>query len=268
MRNVQRPTGELTFQLRIKEFCKGTVPWIMNKGSKNDMSALPNANTRRGGNDPSCAGPTSCTSPEVQSDFAENSHTGVSSDFVHKEKQQWFVFRATYGRSEKAIELLKKANIETYMPKHYVIKEIDGKRKLIHEQLLPNLVFARMTRQKSHDFVKEPAPSAKWLKYYTDKTKPIENATGFHPPITIPDNDMLNFIRLTSVDSEHIMVLPPERCHFKNGDTVRVIDGPFTGVVGRVARAAGQQRVIIELEGMCNIATAYIPNDFMQKITI
>ena len=178
----------------------------MNKGSKNDMSALPNADTRRGGNDPSCAGPTSCTSPEVQSDFAENSHTGVSSDFVHKEKQQWFVFRATYGRSEKAIELLKKANIETCMPKHYVIKEIDGKRKLIHEQLLPNLVFARMTRQKSHDFVKEPAPSAKWLKYYTDKTKPIENATGFHPPITIPDNDMLNFIRLTSVDSEHIMI--------------------------------------------------------------
>ena len=142
---------------------------------------------------------------------------------------------------------------------HYVA-EIAGERQLAR--------FARMTRQKSHDFVKEPAPSAKWLKYYTDKTKPIENATGFHPPITIPDNDMLNFIRLTSVDSEHIMVLPPERCHFKNGDTVRVIDGPFTGVVGRVARAAGQQRVIIELEGMCNIATAYIPNDFMQKITI
>ena len=240
----------------------------MDKESKKHTPALPNADARRGGKNPSCAGPTSCTSPEVQRNMAENSHTGVSSNFVHKEKQQWFVLRATYGRSEKAIELLKEANIETYLPKHYVIKEIDGKRKLIHEPLLPNLVFARMTRQKSHDFVKEPAPSAKWLKYYTDKTKPIENATGFHPPITISDNDMLNFIRLTSVDNEHIMVLPPERCHFKNGDTVRVIDGPFTGVVGRVARAAGQQRVIIGREGMCNIATAYIPNDVMQDSTI
>ena len=238
----------------------------MDKESKKHTPALPNADARRGGKNPSCAGLTSCTSPEVQSNYVENSHTGVSSDCVHKEKRQWFVLRATYGRSEKAIELLKEANIETYLPKHYVIKEIDGKRKLIHEPLLPNLVFARMTRQKSHDFVKEPAPSAKWLKYYTDKTKPIENATGFHPLITISDNDMLNFIRLTSVDNEHIMVLPPERCHFKSGDLVRVIDGAFTGVVGRVGRAAGQQRVIVVLEGVCNVATAYIPNDFIQII--
>ena len=47
---------------------------------------------------------------------------------------------------------------------------------------------------------------------------------------------------------------------------VRVIDGAFTGVVGRVGRAAGQQRVIVVLEGVCNVATAYIPNDFIQII--
>ena len=205
--------------------------------------------------------------PEVPSHQTENSHTGVSSNFVPEGKKQWFVLRATYGRTEKALGVLQTANVETYLPMHYVVKEINGKRKLVHEPLLPNIIFAYMTREKTHEFVKEPAPSAKWLKYYTDKTKPIENTTGFHPPIIIPDNDMINFIRLTSVDSEHIMVLPLERCHFKSGDPVRVIEGPFTGVVGRVARAAGQQRVIIELEGMCNIATAYIPNDFIQKWT-
>ena len=90
------------------------------------------------------------------------------------------------------------------------------------------------------------------------------SGTGAH--VIISDNDMLNFIKLTSVNSEHIMVLPPERCHFKSGDLVRVIDGAFTGVVGRVGRAAGQQRVFIILEGVCNVATAYIPNDFLQKL--
>ena len=78
--------------------------------------------------------------------------------------------------------------------------------------------------------------------------------------------EMMNFIKLTSVNSEHIMVLPPERCHFKSGDLVRVIAGAFTGVVGRVGRAAGQQRVFVVLEGLCNVATAYIPNDFIQSI--
>ena len=238
----------------------------MNKESKKHTPALPNADTRRGGKNPSSAGFTSSTSPEVPSHQTENSHTGVSSNFVPKGKKQWFVLRATYGRTEKALGILQAKNIETYLPMHYVIKEINGKRKLVHEPLLPNIIFAYMTREKTHEFVKEPALTAKWIKYYTDKTKPVENETGKNPPVTIPDNEMLNFIKLTSVNSEHIMVLPPERCHFKSGDLVRVIDGAFTGVVGRVGRAAGQQRVFVVLEGLCNVATAYIPNDFLQRL--
>lgn len=201
--------------------------------------------------------------PEVQSHQTKNSHTGVSSNFVPKEKKQWFVLRATYGRTEKALQILKAANVETFLPMHYVFRDIDGKRKLVQEPLLPNIIFVRMTREETRRFVKEPAPTASWLKYYTDKTKPIEKTTGLNPPIVVPDNEMQNFMKITSVNSEHIMVLPPERCHFKSGDLVMVIDGAFAGVIGRVARAAGQQRVVVELEGLCNVATAYIPNDFM-----
>ena len=237
----------------------------MDKESKKHTPALPNADTQRGGKNPPQRR-TYLLTPEVPSHKTENSHTGVSSNFVPEGKKQWFVLRATYGRTEKALGVLQTANVETYLPMHYVVKEINGKRKLVHEPLLPNIIFAYMTREKSHEFVKEPAITAKWLKYYTDKTKPVEKETGKNPPVTIPDNEMLNFIKLTSVNSEHIMVLPPERCHFKSGDLVRVIDGAFTGVVGRVGRAAGQQRVIVVLEGVCNVATAYIPNDFIQIV--
>ena len=38
------------------------------------------------------------------------------------------------------------------------------------------------------------------------------------------------------------------------------------GSGGRVGRAAGQQRVFVVLEGLCNVATAYVPNDFIQRI--
>ena len=230
------------------------------------MNALPNADNRRGGKNPSSVGLTSDTSPEVQGLKIRNSHTGVSSDCVSNGKKQWFVLRATHGRTEKALEYFKAKNVETYLPMHYVIKEINGKRKLVHEPLLPNLIFAYMTREKSHEFVKKPSVTASWLKYYTDKTKEVEKDTGKNPPVTIPDNEMTNFIKLTSVNSEHIMVVPPKRCHFKSGDLVRVIDGPFTGVVGRVGRAAGQQRVFVVLEGVCTVATAYVPNDFIQII--
>lgn len=230
------------------------------------MDALLNADTRRGGNNPSSAGLTSSTSPEVQGQETKNSQTGVSSNCVPKGKKQWFVLRATYGRAEKALGYLQAKNVKTYLPMHYVVKIVNGNRKLIKEPLLPNIIFAYMTREKTHEFVKKPALTASWIKYYTDKTKPAEPETGKNPPVIIPDNEMTNFIKLTSVNSEHIMVLPPKRCHFKKDDLVRIIEGPFTGVVGRVGRAAGQQRVFVVLEGLCNVATAYIPNDFIQSI--
>lgn len=230
------------------------------------MDALLNADTRRGGNNPSSAGLTSSTSPEVQGQETKNSQTGVSSNCVPKGKKQWFVLRATYGRAEKALSYLQAKNVKTYLPMHYVVKIVNGNRKLIKEPLLPNIIFAYMTREKTHEFVKKPALTASWIKYYTDKTKPVEPETGKNPPVIIPDNEMTNFIKLTSVNSEHIMVLPPKRCHFKKDDLVRIIEGPFTGVVGKVGRAAGQQRVFVVLEGLCNVATAYIPNDFIQSI--
>lgn len=163
----------------------------MDKESKKHTPALPNADARRGGKNPSCAGLTSCTSPEVQSNYVENSHTGVSSDCVHKEKRQWFVLRATYGRTEKALGVLQTANVETYLPMHYVVKEINGKRKLVHEPLLSNIIFAYMTREKTHEFVKEPAITAKWLKYYTDKTKPIEKEQARILPSPFPTTKCL-----------------------------------------------------------------------------
>ena len=230
------------------------------------MDALLNADTRRGGNNPSSAGLTSSTSPEVQGQETKNSQTGVSSNCVPKGKKQWFVLRATYGRTEKALGYFQAKNVETYLPMHYVVKIINGNRKLIKEPLLPNIIFAYMTREKTYEFVKKPALTASWIKYYTDKTKPVEPETGKNPPVIIPDNEMTNFIKLTSVNSEHIMVLPPKRCHFKKDDLVRIIEGPFTGVVGRVGRAAGQQRVFVVLDGVCNVATAYIPTDFIQSI--
>lgn len=47
---------------------------------------------------------------------------------------------------------------------------------------------------------------------------------------------------------------------------VKVIDGEFKGVTGRVARIAGQQRVVVEISGLCLVATAYIPTDFIKFI--
>ena len=76
--------------------------------------------------------------------------------------------------------------------------------------------------------------------------------------------EMDNFIRATMVESPHTMVVDPTKVRYKTGDTVRVVEGDFVGVVGKVARIGGQSRVVVTLDGVCSIATAYIPSAFLE----
>lgn len=227
------------------------------------MSTLSNVNDRRGGTIPPNDGLTSSVIPEVQNlAREENSYTGVSSLYVPIEKHQWFVLRATYNRVEKNIETLEKNVAYVYIPKHYVILHKNGKKKRVLEPLLPNLVFVYTTQSHLEQLFDEEI-DLNHLRFYRDKTKDVCQFDGKHPPVVVPHYEMLNFIKLTSVESEHIKLVESEHCHFKSGDKVRIVKGDFVGVYGRVARIAGQQRVVVEINGLCMVATAYIPSAFL-----
>lgn len=228
------------------------------------MDTLLNVNTRRGGNEFSYAGFTSNVSPEVQNLQVESSHVGGTSNFVLKANYHWFVFRVLYGHMDNVVDALENKGIKMYIPMRYDMIEMSGKKKLRKVPLLPGLIFVYMTREMTFDFVRQPAPTAKYLKYYTDKTQPVEPETGYNPPIIVADRIMDHFIEASSIINEHSMMLPKERCRFKKNELVRVIEGDFKGVIGKVVRAAGQQRVGINIEGLGTFVTAYIPNDFME----
>lgn len=68
------------------------------------------------------------------------------------------------------------------------------------------------------------------------------------------------------MDIDKVKVVSEDQCHFKSGDLVKVTGGEFKGVVGRVARLGGQQRVVVEVKGVCLVSTAYVPTGLLEKI--
>lgn len=176
--------------------------------------------------------------------------------------RQWFVLRATYNRQKQAYDYIVNKGVEAYLPLHYVQKNVNGKRKRFLEPYLPQLLFVYASDGEVRDLV-EDTPELSFLTYYYNHFK--KTAEGKNPPLVVPYRSMMNFIRVTSVENEHIKVVRPEQCHYKSGDIVRVIEGDFAGVEGRVARVSGQQRVVVEIEGVCLITTAYIPSAFLVK---
>lgn len=191
--------------------------------------------------------------------------TGVSVSYVHDPDKRWYVMRASYGRELKAQDTMLQDGTYAYVAMHYVFKRQAGKNVRRLQPLVPNLLFVYATPQQADSYAKDNS-RLPYVSYYYDHFSTLEHDHTRNRPLTIPESDMFSFVLATSTRSEHLLVVAPEQCHFKGGDLVRVIAGAFAGVTGRVARVAGQQRVVIQLTGLGLISTAYIPTAFIQKV--
>ena len=223
------------------------------------MNTLSNVNTRRGEAIPPCVRFAPDAFPE-----AKSSKTGVSVDYVEDPDKNWYVFRASYGREDKASDYMIDDGTYTYIAKKYVERYIRGKRKRFLQPLLPNLLFAYLTEEKAEEYVKR-TPALSYLTYYYNHFVLDENQKN--PPLQVPISEMMQFVRATYTRNQHLLFVDPSQCHYKSGERVKVIEGPFQGVEGKVARISGQQRVVVSLTNIGLISTAYIPTAFIQKIT-
>ena len=204
---------------------------------------------------------TSCT-PSISKNKG-----GVSVENVPNANRQWFVLRVSYRRIVKAKAFVEAKGFECYVPMRYKEIKKQGKKRIITEPLLPSFLFVHVTAEQVetliHDNKVVTNESRALLSYYFDHTSHRQDNPYCNPPLTIKNEAMNNFIRLTSIKNPHIIPITSDNIQFKLGDNVVVTEGKFKGIHGRVARIEGQQRVIVELFDGCLVATAYIPNEIM-----
>ena len=223
------------------------------------MSTLSNVETGRGQAKPPGVRVAPETIPE-----AKCSQKGVSVRYVPTPGMSWYVFRASYGRENKASDYIVEDGTYVYIAKRYARKSINGKQKKVLETLIPNLLFVYTTEEKAKEYVKE-TPALSYLTYYYNHFELDDDQKN--PPLTVSCKEMENFIIATCNSSEHLKFVDESQCHFKGGEIVKVIEGLFKGVEGRVARVSGQQRVIVTLSQVGLVSTAYVPTAFLTVIS-
>lgn len=182
-------------------------------------------------------------------------------EFPRHPSKQWFVLKATYNREKQAYKYFKRHKITAYLPVRRVKKDVDGKTVKAEETLLPCLVFVYDEPEKVREYVRE-RPSLSYVHFYYNMFKTNENSN--HEPVVLDYDEMLNFIVVTSVKNPFVRIVSEKECKFKSGDMVRVTQGDFKGVVGRVARVDRQSCVVVNVKGLCMVATAYIPGTFLE----
>ena len=192
----------------------------------------------------------------------------MSVENVPSGNKQWFVLRVSYGRIIKAKALVEAKGLECYVPLRYKEIRKQGKKRIITEPLLPSFLFVHALAEQVDSFLQDKnikAPENKaLLSYYYDHTSHCEKSPTKNPPLVISDAAMDNFIRLTSIHNPHIIPVTSENIKYKLGDEVVITEGEFKDIRGRVARIAGQQRVLVELFDGYLVATAYVPKNAMK----
>lgn len=230
--------------------------------------------TLGGGEFPPCAGLTSNALPEAQSTIsAESSQTGVSTKNAllatkpkaprEADTPHWYALRTTYGREKKAYDYLTAKGITAFYPTTNVLKLIKGKRKVVTESRLPNIFFAYGTEEQLKEYVYDNVnlPFLRfYYRHYHEGNKIIKT------PLIVPDNQMDSLKIICAADADNTFVSLVKVPKFEKGQLVRVIDGAFKGVTGRVARWHGQQRVAVIVDGLVTVCTAYVPSAFLEKV--
>ena len=222
-----------------------------------------------------CVGLTSSALPEAQSsDRAESSQTGVSTRNVPsanelptikraKNTPHWYALRTTYGREKKAYDYLVSNNVKAFYPTIKTVKNVEGQRTAVEESRLPNIFFAYGKEDEIKSFVYDNV-NLPYLRFYYRHIH--EGARMSKEPLIVPDYQIEGLKIICASQAEDIILELSEIKQFKVGQKVRIIDGIFKGVVGKVARYRGQQRVAIVIDGLLTIASAYVPSAFIEII--
>lgn len=231
----------------------------------NSSNALLNADKIGGGDVPPCIGVKPSALPEVQKPLlAENSDTGVSTSNAPLASKHWYAMRTTYGREQKAYDFIVSKGGTAFLPLIKQEKVIKGKKTIVEVSRIPNIFFVYGTEDEvktyAYDNVNLP-----FLRFYYDSHH--EGVKIIKEPLIVPERQIQSLQILCHAEAEDIRFVPTEMIQkFKGGDTVLITQGEFKGIEGKVARWHGQQRVAIIIEGLCVIATAYVPSAYLEKL--
>ena len=209
--------------------------------------------------------------PEIRnSKYAENSKLGcpptmstTTPPYPKKQDSKWYVLRTTYGQEKKAYDYLVAKGCKAYLPIERICKISQGKRKFVEKSLISNIFFAYGTEENLKTFVFDNV-NLPFLRFYYRYYK--EGTAEVKTPLTVPDSQMNAFRIICESKEKNIIISNRKIPKFQRGEMARVVEGKFKGVEGKVIRYKGQQRVGLVIANMLSVATAYIPEAFLQRL--
>ena len=198
----------------------------------------------------------------------------------------WYALKVFYNKVFEIEDLLGAMGIETYLAvdkvllkgaahliarRHIATLKAQGKRDtryveegaLIFQRtpLVSSLLFFRADEgglRAVESAMKDVNDNAKGFIYKTADWKQYA---------IVPDRQMATFRLVTAKGSQGLEFFSSDSfTRFKEGRKVRVKEGPFKGAEGYIKRIRRDRRLLVSIEGIVAVATAYIPPELLETV--
>ena len=178
---------------------------------------------------------------------------------IDRQQQFWFPMRVTYSRGMKIKGGLDALGIENYIPMK--LQLVDYRWTLM--PAIENLVFIHTSYDELSN-LKRSREEFLPLRYIMHPV--MENGMERSEAIIVPDRQMADFIRVSSVHDERVFYMNNLDYACKPGDYVQITDGVFAGVKGVVKRVQKNECVVVPIKDIAAIAIQNLPRKFLRYL--
>jgi transcription termination/antitermination protein NusG len=155
---------------------------------------------------------------------------GISSDIGYGQiSRRWYAVYTVVRHEKAANTALKEKQIDTFLPLREVISQWKDRRKRVLLPLFPGYLFVNTTLDYKLDILNTPG---------------IVRILGISgTPASIPDDQIESIRKL--LDSKVPFDPYP---YLKEGKRVIVTHGPLEGVVGRIVKRKGSNKLLLSVD--------------------
>ena len=171
--------------------------------------------------------------------------------------KHWYAFKVFYNKVFEIDRDIRREGVETYFPKVKVYKLSDDRQSEVSKPAISSLIFVRCSEERVWDLQKSLYGRVMLYSHKTD---------GNRKASPVDEEEMRVFMLVTSVEDDRLEYLDVDTVKYKEGQRVRVLDGPYKDCVGYIKRVKGNRRLLVAVEGLALVATSYIPSVFLEKI--
>lgn len=142
-----------------------------------------------------------------------------------------------YKKVKEAEEKLINANIEHFVPKHYVVRTYHGKKSKRLAPVIPDIIFVHGSQSQIVDF----------KKHYNSLQFVMERNCERKKYVIVSDKEMDNFIKVASKYEENIQYFLPSELNIKCPRNVKICSGIFNGVSGILTKINRKNTLVITI---------------------